>query len=79
MVSVAVFTALACARRRRHAASIASNRRLLHVDDDQNDLRHHGLPREVFFSSHPITEDTIPGSTRRFRTSPQCEAPSILT
>jgi len=22
---------------------------------------------------------TIPGSTRRFRTSPQCEAPSILT
>jgi hypothetical protein len=52
---------------------------LVHVDDDENGRRHHGLPREVFFSSQPNTEDTIPGSTRRFRTSPQCEAPSILT
>ena len=51
---------------------------LVHVDDDENGLRHHGLPCEVFFSSQPITEDTIPDSTRRLRISSQCEAPSIL-
>src|SRR5437870_3834840 len=38
-----------------------------------------GLPREIVVSSQPVTAEATAPSSRRFRTNPQCEAPSMLT